>query len=494
MTLARRIQLMAATPERLLWAVRVRWLVIFGFLLLALAAWRAAVLSSPAPCLWAAAAGALLNAANHVCVRHRRMVIAVTAVAIPLDHLLITYVVANTGAVESPFVMMYFVQVVATAMLVDAWVAVASAGCAVVVWVVGLDLLGGGWLPAARLLQSPASSGGELRVLWGAFLLYCLGLLVYLGGYIGWRLQSSERDLEEKNRRLTAALASLQEAYERLKRAEAHAIQSEKMRALGQLVAGVAHELNNPISFVAANIEHLRHYSSLMAAAVQAGGGRGGEAPAIAAAQPELSRVLADLPALLDDCEEGARRAKEIVDQLRNFSRQEDGSGWRSTDIARDLEATLHVMRHRLGKRITVHKAVGQLPEVECLPGQINQVLMNLIANAADAIGDCTGDIWIEAGVDGARQHLILSVRDNGSGMPPDVCERIFDPFFTTKDVGQGTGLGLTVSYAIVERHRGCIAVRSRPGEGSCFTVTLPLRQRRPAEGESRVDCGKRSG
>lgn len=498
MTLTRRIQSIATVPDRLLWAVRVRWLVIGGFLGLALVAWGAGALSSPAPCVRAALVGGLLNSVNHVCVRRRRWVIAVTAVAITLDHLLITYVVANTGGVESPFIMMYFVQVVATAMLVDTLIAVVSAGCAVAVWAAGLELLEGGGLAVARLLRPQGSGGTEVRVLWGAFLVYCLGLLVYVGGYIGRRLRSSERDLEEKNRRLTETLASLQEAYERLKRAESQLIQSEKMRALGQLVAGVAHELNNPISFIAANIEHLRIYSGRMAVALRAAAAVGGPATMAArSAAPvdsNLEEALTDLPVLLDDCEEGARRAKRIVNQLRTFSRQDDGMQWRSTDLARDVDATLHLLGHRLGKRVSIHRRLEPLPDIECLPGQINQVVMNLLVNAADAIGERGGNIWIEAHVDEPRAQVVLIVRDDGTGMAPGVCERIFDPFYTTKEVGQGTGLGLAVSYAIVERHRGSIVVQSRQGEGSCFTITLPLRQTRgeAAEAESVVDsCGR---
>jgi signal transduction histidine kinase len=489
MTLARRLQMIAAAPDRLLWAVRVRWLVIGGFLGLAVVAWQAGILSSPEPCLRAAIVGGLLNAVNHLCVHRRRCLSAVTAVAVPLDHLLITYVVANTGGVESPFIMMCFVQVVATAMLVDTVVAVFGAVCAVTIWVVGLDLLDGGWLPAARLIDR--GNDGTLRALWGAFLVYCLGLLVYVGGYIGRRLRSSELDLEDKNRRLLEALDSLRTAYERLKRAESHLIQSEKMRALGQLVAGIAHELNNPISFIWANIEHLRAYTGLMAETLRAAG------PADAGGSP-LSRALADLPSLLDDCEEGARRAKQIVAQLRTFSRHEDGTQWCSTDLARDIGATVHLLSHRLNNGISVHTDLACRLEVDCLPGQINQVLMNLLVNSIDAIDDRGGNIWITARVDASLGEVILTVRDDGPGMSAEVRDRIFDPFFTTKGVGQGTGLGLAVSYAIVARHRGRIEVQSRVGEGSCFTVVLPLRHRREekmlAEGNSVVDSRVRPG
>jgi signal transduction histidine kinase len=463
-----------------MWAVRVRWLVIGGFLGLAVAAWLAGVLSSPVPCGWAAIVGATLNGVNSICVRRGRHMVAITAIAVPFDHLLITYVVANTGGVESPFIMMYFVQVVATAMLVDLLVAMVSAGCAVVVWAVGMELLAAGLPPGIEPAAWVAAPGSEARLLWGAFLIYCLALLVYLGGYVGERLRASEADLREKNLRLMAALSSLQQAYAKLMQTESQLIQSEKMRALGQLVAGVAHELNNPISFVAANVEHLRSYTDRMRLVLQAPNTAAAPSDAAAACRAGLAEALADLPGLLDDCEEGARRAKEIVNQLRSFSRHEDGTQWRHTDLRRDIETTLSLLNHRLKGRIVVHRDFDRLPDLECLPGQINQVLMNLLVNAADAIGKRAGNIWIAGRADGkpgtGEESVVLTVRDDGAGMEAEVVARVFDPFFTTKEPGQGTGLGLAVTYAILERHRGRIQVESKAGQGSSFTITLPVR------------------
>jgi two-component system NtrC family sensor kinase len=489
-----------ATQNQLLWAVRVRWLVIGGFLCLALMAHAVGLFGSIAPCLRAAACGVILNGLNHWCVRQRRHVTLVTAVAIPLDHVFTTYVVVNTGGAQSPFIMMYVVQVLATAMLVDTRVAALSAVFAMLTWLLGISLLSAGHLQAPPLFAAdsglgPASSTAVYHGMWAAFLLYCLSLLVYLGGYISNRLRTSERDLEDRNRRLQDALASLgtahkdlSGAYDRLKQAEAHLVQSEKMRSLGQLVAGVAHELSNPISFVSANVEHLRTYVNALAQALDAYGSLplpAEERARVDARRRELQvdRALADLPSLLDDCEEGTRRTKRIVNELRTFARSDRHDSWECVDLHRGIDSTLALLTHRLKEHITVHRDYDDLPEVECLPGPLNQVFMNLLANAADAIGLKDGNVWIATRLLSADPAVpggpavAIAIRDDGVGMPPELQTKVFDPFFTTKAVGQGTGLGLSVSYGIVERHGGKLALASVPGAGSTFTVTLPVRQ-----------------
>ena len=488
-----------AQPEfrdRLRWAVRVRWLVIGGFFALALSADLFGLFTSLRPCVEAAAVGVLLNAINHWSVARWRAVLPVTALALCGDLLLITYVTINTGGIESPFVTMYVVQVLATAMLVDTLVAAIVALAAVV-------LFGGALIGAsahlysvgglARTATGPMQTSLAYQGAWSAFFLYGLALLVYLGGYISQRLRASERDLAAQNRKLEEAVNALAAsngelvaAYERLKRTEAQLIQSEKMHALGQLVAGVAHELNNPISFVSANIEHLRLYVDRLTQLLDAY-----DAATIAPPDRErvetlkrdlrLSDVLADLPGLLADCEEGAQRTKRIVTELRTFSRSDEYERWRYIDIHQALESTLALLSYRLKNRVLVHRDFGELPEIECLPGQINQVLMNLLANAADAVGNA-GNIWIttrtteSAAADGhTSEQVVITIRDDGAGIPADVQARIFDPFFTTKEVGKGTGLGLSVSYSIVGKHGGALSVVSAPGAGSTFTLRLPI-------------------
>jgi len=487
------------TRDRFLWAVIVRWLVIGGFLLLALIAHRAGLFVSVRPCVTAAAVAAALNGANHLCLRRNRYAVLVTAVAIPLDHVLTTYVVVNTGGVLSPFVMMYFVQVLATAMLVDTRAATLSAAFALLTWLIGMRLLSSGYLPSpppfVHGAEPTTASPDSYQSTWAVFFLYCLALLVYLGGYILNRLRTSERDLEDQHRRLQDALTSLsaahtdlRQAYARLQEAEAHLVQSEKMRSLGQLVAGVAHELSNPISFISANVEHLRSYVGALSAAVRASANL--PLPPSARASLEavhrslgIDRALADLPDLLDDCEEGARRTAHIVMELRSFARSDPHERWALADVHRCVDSTLALLAHRLKDQITVHRQYGELPEIECLPGPLNQVLMNLLANAADAIGRKRGNIWISTRMIPAAQGsstpaaVAVTIRDDGVGIPAELQPKIFDPFFTTKAVGQGTGLGLSVAYGIVHRHGGTLSVDSTVGVGSSFTLTLPVSQ-----------------
>jgi signal transduction histidine kinase len=486
------------SPDRLLWAVRVRWLVIGGFLLLALVAHALGLFASVRPCLAAAAVGSVLNALNEWCVRRGRYVGAVTAVAIPLDQLIITYVVLNTGGVQSPFLMLYVVEVLATAMLVGTWAAAGSTVLAIVLWTAAVS---GAAAPPLRAVPAVAGSAPAAVLYhgtWAAFLLYCLSLLVFLGGYISRRLRVSERDLARQNARLHAALAAqreahaaLQAAYARLQRTEAHLVQSEKMRGLGQLVAGVAHELNNPISFVSGNVEHLRRGVERLCQLLQVYAGlplpaeMRRQIDAIRESQ-RVGEALADLPGLLDDCEEGARRTTQIVNQLRAFSRSDDEGAWRPADLHRGIDTTLGLLAHRLKDHVTVHRRFGDMPDVECSPGQINQVFMNLLTNAADSIGAHAGNIWITTGLrpagvpDGSPMATIV-IRDDGPGMTPETRARVFDPFFTTKPVGHGTGLGLSVSYGIVQRHGGSLTVESAPGHGASFTVALPLRRPPPS-------------
>ncbi|MBI4518834.1 MAG: hypothetical protein HY699_23820 [Deltaproteobacteria bacterium] len=478
----------AGLRDRFSWAVRVRWLVIGGFLVLAAVAHWGGLSVSLGPCLIAALVGSAINAANHWCVTRWRAVLPVTALALGVDLLLITYVTLNTGGVRSPFVIMYVVQVLATAMLVDTAVAAVTAVAAAALFgaAMGAEAIG---LYAGG---SPIEDSLVYRATWSAFLLYALALLVYLGGYVSQRLSASERDLAEKNRKLEETLAAhraanreLAAAYERLKQTEAHLIQSEKMHALGQLVAGVAHELNNPISFVSANIEHLRGYIEQLTQLLKAYDGAELAATERAGIEQlkrtiRLPDVLADLPSLLRDCEEGAQRTKRIVTELRTFSRSEETDRWRRVDIHHCIESTLGLLNYRLKDRVTLHRDYATLPEVECIPGQINQVLMNLLANAVDAIGR-SGNIWISSRLsNGDSRGVEVAIRDDGVGIPADLHRRIFDPFFTTKEVGKGTGLGLSVSYSIVERHGGKLSVESLPGHGSTFTLALPIDQPQP--------------
>jgi len=186
----------------------------------------------------------------------------------------------------------------------------------------------------------------------------------------------------------------------------------------------------------------------------------------------EIEYILADLRELTKSCVDGAERVKEIVLGLRTFSRTADETDFRKVDIKEALASTVKLVIAKYKDRVTVHEEFGEIPPVDCNLSQINQVFVNLISNAAQAIPN-HGDIWIKT-----RTHnrwVIIEVSDNGSGMPEEVRQKIFDPFFTTKEVGHGTGLGLSIAYGLVEKHGGKIEVQSKEGKGTIFEVWLPI-------------------
>ncbi len=475
----------ACVPSpRLEWAVVIRWLVIGGFLVLALLAHAFGLLDSIRACVWAALLGAALNSVNFACVRWRLFTSQITLFTLFLDQLIITCVVVATGGIESPFVMMYVVQVLTSAMLVDSLAAILCIVWAIVLWLGLLALQAAGVLAIAGLHEQRAAAPLLSQAIWTIFLIYCLGLLAYVGGHLSRRLRSSERGLELKNEELAEALTSLQLAYQRLQHAEAQLVHAEKMRSLGQLVAGIAHELNNPISFVSANMEPLRRYTRSLLEVLAA------YRPAVVASpraveladlekRLRLAQAIEDLPAVLDDCEEGARRTQQIVNDLRLFSRSESNENWQRIDLHRVIDSALALLRQRLSSSIRVEREYAALPEVECLPGQLNQVFVNLLANACDAIGSNAGTITL---VTRLRQHagveqIEAEVRDDGAGMTAEVQQRAAEPFYTTKPVGAGTGLGLSICYGIVERHGGSLGFHSQPGQGTSFLLQLPVRR-----------------
>jgi two-component system NtrC family sensor kinase len=232
-------------------------------------------------------------------------------------------------------------------------------------------------------------------------------------------------------------------------------VQSEKMASLGRLVAGVAHEINNPVSFIASSVVPLRRRLEKAAGAPAA----------------EATKMLREAGEIVDIMARGAERTVAIVKDLRSFSRLHEATR-KLVDLHEGLEVTLRLLEARFRDRITIHRQYGTLPLVECDPGQVNQVFMNVLANACDAI-DGRGNVWVSTEADG--EAVTVAIRDDGRGMPADVLGRIFDPFFTTKDVGAGTGLGLAISHGVVEAHGGRIEVESAPGAGATFRIVLPL-------------------
>ncbi|MDG4553800.1 MAG: CHASE2 domain-containing protein [Candidatus Competibacter sp.] len=363
--------------------------------------------------------------------------------------------------------------------------------------------------PLAALIATAVLATLCLAIAWAAFAAASLWLpllpaimtlvLVY-GGHLLLRALTAERDrrrlLEAINRDLEAKIAErtqelaaanqelgqrhrqLETAYQDLTHTQQQLVQSEKMASLGQLVAGVAHELNNPTSYVHGNLDLIEEYTEHLAGLLEAQAGEdGSDSPARhQGGEPNQESDVADtlniLRELTASCKEGTKRIGKIVLDLRVFSRTDD-VGLIPTDLHEGIESTLKLLTKQYQNRITIHRDYRPLPEVECLPGQINQVFMNLLQNAAQAIPG-KGNVWIATHTEGA--WVRIAIRDDGAGIAAEHLSKVFDPFFTTKPVGAGTGLGLSISYGIVEKHGGKIRVASTLHEGSEFTVELPVR------------------
>ena len=283
--------------------------------------------------------------------------------------------------------------------------------------------------------------------------------------------------------------SELRQTYVRLAGAQEQLLQSEKMASIGQLAAGVAHEINNPIGYVHSNLGTLQDYVGNLFAlidaydrALRAEAGQGGASgPALAAidsmrARVDLEFITRDLPQLLAESREGIDRVCKIVRDLKDFSYSGRNEPWREVDLLKGLDSTLNIVWNDLKYKATLEKHYTPLPPVECLPSEINQVFMNILLNAGHAIGE-RGTITLRCGVDDAE--VWIGISDTGTGIAEDALPRIFDPFFTTKPVGLGTGLGLSISYGIIAKHHGRIEVASTPGQGSDFRIVLPIRQPR---------------
>lgn len=272
----------------------------------------------------------------------------------------------------------------------------------------------------------------------------------------GLRIGRLQNELAKERNDLKQALAEL-------KAAEAQLVHSEKMAGLGKLVAGVAHELNNPIGFIYANMGHFARYIGVLKSVCE-------NATVSDEDAEKAEKAFVTLEKLISSCSNGSQRIKEIVLGLRTFSRLDEAER-KSVDLHEGIDSTLTLLEHHMKDRITVEKQYGDLPMVECYAGQLNQVFMNLLTNAVDAIED-EGTITIATRVE--NDGVAISFTDTGAGISKEAKSQIFDPFFTTKDIGKGTGLGLSISYGIVEKHGGKIGVESEAGKGTTFTIVLP--------------------
>lgn len=309
-------------------------------------------------------------------------------------------------------------------------------------------------------------------------------LMRQIGLQLGVALQQAEYLSEIQEQSLQLA-----KTVEELKQTQIQLIHSEKMSSLGQLVAGIAHEVNNPINFVYGNLVPLEEYTQTLLALLQSYQQHYPSPPLELCQQLEksdLSYIQEDVPKICESMRLGADRIRGLVASLRNFSRLDEAE-IKSVDVHEGLESTLLILHHRLKPEasrttITLEKRYGELPLVECYAGQLNQVFMNLISNAIDELRIAATENEISPLITITTRYLdddwiAISVKDNGRGIPEFVQAKLFDPFFTTKPVGQGTGLGLSISYQIVEKHRGHLLCQSFPNEGTEFVIKLPVRQ-----------------
>lgn len=316
------------------------------------------------------------------------------------------------------------------------------------------------------------------------YLIAYAGALLILLAYLGGKLKASnvelEKRVEERTRELSAAMQHLKES-------ESQLIQSEKMSSLGQMVAGVAHEINTPLAYVKNSLgtvaDKLPELKSVLdnceklLALLQAGNDASGLSKQFALVSQQIAQlkqqgVVDELAGLVKDGLYGTGQMAEIVGNLKDFSRL-DRSKVTSFNLNEGLQSTLLLAKHLL-KAVTINKNLGDVKPIVCSPSQINQVFLNLITNAAQAMGERPGTITLTTRVEG--DGVAVDVADDGNGIAPEVLPKIFDPFFSTKEIGKGTGLGLSISYKIVQQHGGRINVESKVGSGTRFTVWLPFK------------------
>jgi signal transduction histidine kinase len=280
-----------------------------------------------------------------------------------------------------------------------------------------------------------------------------------------------KRDLEIRNLELARQQAELV-------RLQAQILHTQKMASIGLLAAGVAHELNNPAGFIYSNLEVLREYVAKLKQCLLAYDEIELSPEATAnidciKRQMDYGNIIGDLDSVLADCHLGAERIRDVVQNLRLFSRLDEAEIKR-VDLHEGIEATLRLLSsYYKSGNIVLQRDYGDLPLINCYAAQLNQVWMNLLANAAQAVGDEPGEVLIRTRCDGAI--VVVSISDTGRGILPEDLNRIFDPFFTTKPVGEGSGLGLSISHGIIAQHGGTIAARNNPDGGTTFTITLPV-------------------
>jgi signal transduction histidine kinase len=287
-------------------------------------------------------------------------------------------------------------------------------------------------------------------------------------------------EIEEKNVVLEDQKEELHSMLESLKLTQSQLVQSEKMASLGQLVAGIAHEINNPVTFISAgvdslgtNLEEIRQVLEIYHRITPENTNEKLNEIENLKQQIDYKQAIREINKLIESIKNGTERTTQIVNGLRTFSRL-DEDVLKVADIHEGLDSTLILLRNKYKNRIEIEKDYGDIPQLVCYPGQLNQVFMNILSNAIDAIEN-RGKITISTS--NSEGFIQILITDSGAGIPEEIKAKIFDPFYTTKEVGEGTGLGLSISHGIVQKHKGTITVNSSAGSGTEFRIMLPLTQ-----------------